>query len=56
MDYRDNNYNKKTERKISRLTRKQQNVETTKNIITISIALFVTFAMVTVMLNQLANY
>jgi len=55
MDYRDNNYNKKTERKISRLTRKQQNVETTKNIITISIALFVTFVMVTVMLSQLAN-
>ena len=55
MDYRDNNYTKKTERRGVRLTRKQQSVETTKNILTVTIALFVTFVMVTVMINQLAS-
>ena len=55
MDYRDNNYTKKTERRTVRLTRKQQNVETTKNILTVSIALFVTFVMATLMITQLAS-
>jgi len=56
MDYRDNNYSKpKIERKIVRLTRKQQSREDAKNIIVTGIALALTFVMVTVMISQLAS-
>ena len=43
------------DRKVVRLTRRQQSVETTKNIIITAIALGVTFVMVTVMITQLAS-
>ena len=55
MDYRDNNYIKKTERKVVRLTRKQQYREDVKNIIVTGIALAVTFVMVSFMISQLAS-
>tara|TARA_R110000765_G_scaffold2393_1_gene7345 strand:- start:336 stop:536 length:201 start_codon:yes stop_codon:yes gene_type:complete len=62
MDYRDNNYvckrtskAKGTERKVMRLTRKQQYKEDAKNIIVTGIALAVIFVMVLVMLSQLAT-
>ena len=55
MDYRDNNYTKKTERKVVRLTRKQQYREDAKNIIVVGIALTVTFVMVSFMISQLAT-
>tara|TARA_R110000744_G_scaffold147953_1_gene260984 strand:- start:389 stop:568 length:180 start_codon:yes stop_codon:yes gene_type:complete len=55
MDYRDNNYTKKTERKVVRLTRKQQYREDAKNIIVVGIALTVTFVMVSFMISQLAS-
>lgn len=55
MDYRDNNYTKKTERKVVRLTRKQQYREDVKNIIVTGIALAVTFVMVSFMISQLAS-
>lgn len=56
MDYRDNNYSKpKVERKVVRLTRKQQYREDVKNIIVTGIALAVTFVMVSFMISQLAS-
>ena len=57
MDYRDTDelYSKKAERKGERLTRKQRQSEDTKNIIASTIALAVTFFMVTVMVSQLAS-
>ena len=56
MDYRDNNYSKpKVERKVMRLTRKQQYKEDAKNIVVVGIALTVTFVMVSFMISQLAT-
>ena len=57
MDYRDTDelYSKKAERKYERLTRKQRQSEDTKNIIVTTLALAVTFCMVTVMVSQLAS-
>ena len=56
MDYRDNNYSKpKVERKVMRLTRKQQYKEDAKNIVVVGIALTVTFVMVSCMISQLAT-
>tara|TARA_R110000850_G_scaffold85860_1_gene185176 strand:+ start:470 stop:793 length:324 start_codon:yes stop_codon:yes gene_type:complete len=57
MDYRDTDelYSKKAERKYERLTHNQRQSEGTKNIIVTTIALAVTFCMVTVMVSQLAS-
>jgi len=57
MDYRDTDqlYTKKQERKYERLSRKQRQSEDTKSIIVSTIALAVTFCMVTVMISQLAS-